>query len=90
MLFFHSGKQQNSTLAQLHQYRSETTCTEFFASSLFFRHQMQHFMTVFTNYITNQVIQIAWNELMRQIQNAKHINEITIAHHEYLDRTMLK
>jgi hypothetical protein len=55
-----------------------------------FRHQMQHFMTVFINYITNQVIQIAWNEFMRKIQKAKHINEIAIAHHEYLDRTMLK
>ncbi len=51
---------------------------------------MQHFMTVFINYITNQVMQISWNEFMRKIQKAKHINEIAIAHNEYLDRTMLK
>lgn len=51
---------------------------------------MQHFMTVFINYITNQVIQIAWNEFMSKIQKAKHINEIAAAHNEYLDRTMLK
>lgn len=51
---------------------------------------MQHFMTVFINYITNQVIQISWNEFMKKIQDAKHINEITAAHNEYLDRTMLK
>ncbi|CAF3713044.1 unnamed protein product [Rotaria socialis] len=68
-----SCKQQNSTLSQLHQYR----------------HQMQHFMTVLINYITNQVIQIAWMEFMRKIQQAKHINEIAAAHNEYLDRTML-
>jgi uncharacterized protein YlbG (UPF0298 family) len=57
---------------------------------LFFRHQMQHFMTVFINYITNQVIQISWNEFMSKIQKAKYINEIAAAHNEYLDRTMLK
>ena len=51
---------------------------------------MQHFMTVLSNYITNQVIQVAWNEFMRKIQKAKHINEIAAAHNEYLDRTMLK
>jgi hypothetical protein len=51
---------------------------------------MQHFMTVLINYITNQVIQIAWNEFMRKIQKAKHINEVVSAHNEYLDRTMLK
>ncbi|CAF1114048.1 unnamed protein product [Adineta ricciae] len=66
-------KQRNPALAQLHQYR----------------HQMQHFMTVLSNYITNQVIQVAWNEFMRKIQKAKHINEIAAAHNEYLDRTML-
>ena len=51
---------------------------------------MQHFLTVFINYITNQVIQISWNEFMVKIQKAKHINEIANAHNEYLDRTMLK
>ncbi len=51
---------------------------------------MQHFMTVFINYITNQVIQISWNEFMSKIQKAKYINEIAAAHNEYLDRTMLK
>lgn len=56
----------------------------------FFRHQMQHFMTVLINYITNQVMQIAWMDFMRKIQQAKHINEIAAAHNEYLDRTMLK
>ncbi|UJR15505.1 hypothetical protein I4U23_002448 [Adineta vaga] len=66
-------KQRNPVLAQLHQ----------------FRHQMQHFMTALSNYITNQVIQVAWNEFMRKIQKAKHINEIAAAHNEYLDRTML-
>ncbi|CAF1290773.1 unnamed protein product [Adineta steineri] len=66
-------KRQNSTLTPLHQYR----------------HQMQHFMTVLSNYITNQVIQIAWNEFLRKIQKAKHINEIAAAHSEYLDKTML-
>ena len=51
---------------------------------------MQHFMTVLINYITNQVIQVSWNEFMHKIEKAKHINEIDIAHNEYLDRTMLK
>jgi Fe-S cluster biosynthesis and repair protein YggX len=51
---------------------------------------MQHFMTVLSNYITNQVIQVAWNEFMRKILQAKHINEVAAAHSEYLDRTMLK
>lgn len=51
---------------------------------------MQHFMTVLINYITNQVMQIAWMDFMRKIQQAKHINEIAAAHNEYLDRTMLK
>jgi hypothetical protein len=51
---------------------------------------MQHFITVLINYITNQVIQISWNEFIVKIQQAKHINEIAAAHNEYLDRTMLK
>ena len=51
---------------------------------------MQHFMTVLVNYITNQVIRVAWSEFMRKIDKAKHINDIAIAHNEYLDRTMMK
>ncbi|CAF1570844.1 unnamed protein product, partial [Didymodactylos carnosus] len=50
---------------------------------------MQHFMTVLISYITNQVIETSWNEFMKKVQNAKHINDINLAHTEYLDRTML-
>jgi hypothetical protein len=51
---------------------------------------MQHYLVALQNYIYNQVIQVAWNELQAKLNDAKSIDDLIEIHLNYLKSALSK
>ena len=50
-----------------------------------FSHEMQHYLGALQNYVYNQVIQVAWQELEKKLSTVQNIDDLIKAHEHYLD-----
>lgn len=46
---------------------------------------MQHYLSALQNYVYNQVIQVAWKELEKKLDNVKNLDDLIKAHEYYVD-----
>lgn len=51
----------------------------------FFSHEMQHYLSALQNYVYNQVIQVAWKELEKKLNDVKNLDDLIKAHEHYID-----
>lgn len=49
-----------------------------------FCHEMQHYMIALQSYIYNQVIQVTWENLQKNLNEAKHIDDLIEMHQNYI------
>ena len=47
-------------------------------------HEMQHYMSALQSYIYNQVIQVTWQDLQKNLNEAKHIDDLIQIHESYI------
>lgn len=53
-------------------------------------HEMQHYMVALQNYIYNQVIQVAWQELDKGLNEACSLNDLIETHLNYIKSSLAK
>lgn len=53
-------------------------------------HEMQHYIFALQNYVYNQVIQVAWQELDKSLNDARSLNELIEAHLNYIKSSLVK
>ena len=46
---------------------------------------MQHYLSALQNYVYNQVIQVAWQELEKKLNNVKNLDDLIKAHESYIE-----
>jgi hypothetical protein len=46
---------------------------------------MQHYLSALQNYVYNQVIQVAWQELEKKLNTVQNIDDLIKAHEYYID-----
>ena len=51
---------------------------------------MQHYLSALQNYIYNQVIQVAWEELQKNLNNAQCIDDLIDIHLNYIKSALSK
>ena len=51
---------------------------------------MQHYLGALQNYIYNQVIQVAWDELQRKSNDAQCLDDLIEIHLSYIKSTLAK
>lgn len=51
---------------------------------------MQHYIVALQNYIYNQVIQVAWQELDKSLNEASSLNSLIEAHMSYIKNSLAK
>jgi hypothetical protein len=51
---------------------------------------MQHYMSALQNYIYNQVIQVAWDELQAKLNEAQCIDDLVETHASYMRNALAK
>ena len=49
---------------------------------------MQHYLSSLQNYIYNQVIQVAWQELQKKLNEVKSLDELIETHVTYIKNAM--
>ena len=55
-----------------------------------FSHEMQHYLSAIQNYISNQVINLSWEEFQKRLDAVKTIDELLQAHMDYLRSAMTR
>lgn len=53
-------------------------------------HEMQHYMIAIQSYIYDQVIQVAWQELDKSLNEAHTLDNLVDAHANYLTSSLTK
>jgi hypothetical protein len=51
-------------------------------------HEMQHYLSTLQNYIYNQVIQVAWQELQKKLNEVNSLDELIETHVTYIRNAM--
>jgi hypothetical protein len=51
---------------------------------------MQHYLGALQNYIYNQVIQVAWDELQTKLNDAQCIDDLIETHSSYIKSALAK
>jgi hypothetical protein len=51
---------------------------------------MQHYLTGLQSYIYNQVIQVAWQDFLKKLNEIKTIDDLIMAHSLYLENALSK
>lgn len=51
---------------------------------------MQHYLSALQSYISNQVIQVAWQDIQKKLNEVETIQDIIEAHIEYVKSTLTK
>ncbi|RNA30942.1 gamma-tubulin complex component 6 [Brachionus plicatilis] len=47
-------------------------------------HEMQHYMIALQSYIYNQVIQVTWEDLQKNLNQARHVDDLIEMHQSYI------
>ena len=53
-------------------------------SMLMSSHEMQHYISALQNYIYNQVIQVAWQDLQKNLNDIKSLDDLIQIHLRYI------
>lgn len=59
-----------------------------FCFFLLLSHEMQHYLSTLQNYIYNQVIQVAWQELQKKLNEVNSLDELIETHVTYIRNAM--
>ncbi len=50
-----------------------------------FSNEMQHYLSGLQNYIYNQIIQVAWQNLQKDLNEVKSLEDLIKAHDNYIE-----
>ena len=53
-----------------------------------YSHEMQHYLSALQNYISNQVIQVTWEELQKKLNQIQTIEDLIEVHNAYVKNAL--